>query len=268
MKARFYKPKNNKLAEYIDGYYFMSEDESQPSDQYWSFPSNFCIATVIKNAKVINTGSCISILPAADNQIASDFYYNNSFPVKIDYQKPRNEVTIYFKPTAVIRFVPDLKFESGKDVISEFSPYSDYLETMYQILSIEDRDKQIELFEKYWLSKLVPASLSVVQSILTDLENNEKVSDIAAKLGISRQYLHKMVFKHIGKSPSEYQKTHRFKSVVDEYKTQKKLTEISYNNQFFDQAHFNKHFKELTGVSPTSFFKNVDITDSNFWLFV
>lgn len=267
MKARFYKPINHKLQEYIDGYYFMSEEETQPSGQYWSFPSNYCIATVIQNAEVVITPSKISIL-SSENRIASDFYYNNSFPVKIDYKQPRNEITVYFKPLSVIRFVPDLKFEAGKNESSEFCPFPDYLETMHEILCIEDREKQIALFEDYWLSKLVARDLSDLQHIIDDLENNIKVSAIAAKLGMSRQYLHKMFFKHIGKSPSEYQKTHRFKCVVDEYKTQKKLTELSYNNQFFDQAHFNKHFKELTGVNPTSFFKNVDITDSNFWLFV
>ena len=31
------------------------------------------------------------------------------------------------------------------------------------------------------------------------------------------------------------------------------LTSIAYENEYFDQAHFIKDFKELTGVSPKAF---------------
>ena len=32
------------------------------------------------------------------------------------------------------------------------------------------------------------------------------------------------------------------------------LTEIAYENGYFDQAHFIKDFREFTGISPKSFF--------------
>jgi AraC-like DNA-binding protein len=34
------------------------------------------------------------------------------------------------------------------------------------------------------------------------------------------------------------------------------LTEIAYDNDYFDQSHFIKDFKEFTGVSPKEFYKD------------
>lgn len=32
------------------------------------------------------------------------------------------------------------------------------------------------------------------------------------------------------------------------------LTDVAYENNFYDQAHFIKEFKEFTGVSPKDFY--------------
>ena len=34
------------------------------------------------------------------------------------------------------------------------------------------------------------------------------------------------------------------------------ITKIAYESDYFDQAHFNKDFKEFTGISPTAFLNN------------
>jgi AraC-like DNA-binding protein len=34
-----------------------------------------------------------------------------------------------------------------------------------------------------------------------------------------------------------------------------RLSQIAYDNDYYDQAHFNKDFKEFTGMTPKEFFK-------------
>jgi AraC-like DNA-binding protein len=41
--------------------------------------------------------------------------------------------------------------------------------------------------------------------------------------------------------------------VLDNLKGTKSLTEICYENGFFDQAHFTKEFRQFTGESPENF---------------
>lgn len=45
----------------------------------------------------------------------------------------------------------------------------------------------------------------------------------------------------------------RFNKVLDNLNETKSLTEICYENHFFDQAHFIKDFKQFTGDTPENF---------------
>ncbi len=38
----------------------------------------------------------------------------------------------------------------------------------------------------------------------------------------------------------------------------KKLTEIGYDSNFYDQAYFIKVYNKLTGSNPTAFFKSIE----------
>ena len=40
-------------------------------------------------------------------------------------------------------------------------------------------------------------------------------------------------------------------------------TDIGYENEFFDQAHFIKDFKDFTGISPKEFYTNKNFTLSS-----
>lgn len=268
MEIPFYRPKSEILKKYIDGYYFMSEKENLKSNRYWSFPNNYCIATVCQNANVISKYNTISISPSDHNRLASDLYYNNSFPVEIFYTEPRNEITIYFKPLGINYFMHKTHFEINKDSITDFMPYPDYLPEMEKILKIKDRNEQIDSVENYWISKLLNKNFTLFEQAIYDIERGVKISEVAQQMNISRQHFHKVFFKTIGKSPSEYKKTHRFKSLIESQKFSKDFTKLSHDNLFYDQPHFNKEFRTLTGINPGLFFKKVDTKSSNFWLFV
>ncbi|QMV67966.1 helix-turn-helix domain-containing protein [Sphingobacterium paramultivorum] len=268
MKVQFFKPKNEILQKYIEGYYFMSENEVLKSNRYWTFPTNFCLVTICQDADIVSERSKISILPSIETQLGSYCFYNISIPVEIFYEKARNELTVYFKPTGILHFLDDIQFEIGKDTIDDFQPHSDYLTEMGKILKIANRDNQIIALENYWLSKFHDKDFEMLDYILSEIENGSKINDIANKLNISRQYFHKMFFKNIGKSPSDYRKAHRFKSIIKKHKSEKKFIDLSFEGSYFDQPHFNKDFKVLTGFNPSSFFKEVDTKESNQWLFV
>lgn len=245
----------------------MYGQEPLPSNRYWSFPNNFCIATVCEGL-VKESREQIHIYPATTATPASCLYYNNSFPVEIVYDRPVNEVTTYFKPLGIHHFTEHIKFDPQKNTYTEFNPYEDYMPVMSAIMQMPQAIQQLDAIEAYWLNKLSVKDLGHVAAIVTALEQHTRISDIALQAGVSRQYLHRIFCQYIGKSPAEFRKTHRFRSIIDSYKKDSRLTRLTYDHIFFDQAHFNKEFKELTGLHPKAFFRNVDISESNFWLFL
>ena len=118
------------------------------------------------------------------------------------------------------------------------------------------------------MSKFEKKDFTLIEQILSDLEADLKIEEIAQKYSFTRQYINKLFSKHIGKTPSEYRKICRFRNALNEVKKVKNLTHLSHNNLFYDQAHFIKDFKALTNTNPTSFFKNVDTEKGNVWLFI
>lgn len=267
MKLDFYKPKNEILKKYIEGYYFISEDKNQKTIKYWTFPNNYCIFSVYQNTNEEFAENQFIITSSKQKNIVAGLVSRYSKPIEIVYENPVNEITIYFKPLGINQFIenPDIFKQSQ---ISNFIPFPDYKEKMESVFNTTNREQQIEQLENYWLSKFVKKDLTLIEQILADVEADLKIDDIAEKHNFSRRYINTLFSKHIGKTPSEYRKIYRFRNTLQEAKKAKNLTHLSHNNLFYDQAHFIKDFKKLTNINPSSFFKNVDTEKGNVWLFI
>src|SRR5438128_1046444 len=75
-----------------------------------------------------------------------------------------------------------------------------------KIFRIKNRALQIDALEAYWLSKLTIKNLTLVKTIVSDIESNRKIEDIARKHNMSRKHLNYIVHKNLGKSAIEYRK--------------------------------------------------------------
>lgn len=268
MNIQFFKPKNERLSEFIDGFYFISDKETLTSNGYWTFPNNFCLATVCLDAELIPEKERITIRKSGIEKTDSFLFFNIPRPVEVKYEVPINEITIYFKPLAIFHFFPDVDLKVNTDHHENFEPYPDYLSVMRRILKMNIKDDQAMALEEYLLSKFNYRRMDMAGKILQKIEEGARISEVAKELGISRQYLNRTFFKFAGKSPSEYRKIHRFREIIASQVTGEKFISLSYKNSFFDQPHFNRDFKELTGTIPTLFFKNVDTSKKMLWLFV
>lgn len=268
MEMEFYRPLNDGLSKYIEGYYFISPSKTSKPLHYWTFPNNFFIVSVSKDIEIEMQESKFVIKPSAQQNIIANYVTRYTAPIEIFCDGAVNEITIYFKPLGINRFVDDshalLKKKSEKD----FNPFPDFLSGMQQIFEEQDRNLQREQLEQYWLSKLNSNELGLMESILADVEADLKIDDIAQGRGFSRQYLNKIFTKNIGKSAAEYRKIHRFRKTVTKQRETKNLTELSYDSLFYDQSHLVKDFKQLTHVNPHAFFKKVDTQRGNLWLFI
>lgn len=269
MEMTFYKTKNKTLQKYLKGYYFISEDNNSNIIRYKTFPNNYCILSVCYNADVLYEEDKITVVPSETKEISTDIVFRYTNPIDVLYAKAVDEITFYFKPLGLNHFIPESHFITAQESIMDFIVFPDFNSYMLEIFEMQSRSEQIEAIEKYWLSKLVLKDFSFMEKLLNEIETTDlKIDEIAKKLKFSRQYINKLFLKHIGKSPTEYRKIHRFRNAIKQEKEVKNLKELTYDNLFYDQSHFNKDFKELTKSSPSSFFKNVDTQKENVWLFI
>lgn len=268
MNIQHYKAKNVVLRKYIDGYYFMVKGESELPVQYLSFPSNLCFVTTTQNSSVKIGEEKIIVTPSKKKKIVTDLVVRYTKPFKIVYQEPASEITIKFKPLGLNRFVTNLSDYFINGFYMDFQPFDDLNMEMKSILGIANRDEQIERLESYWLSKFKNVELDRLENIVADVEGEDSITEISKKHQISRQYLNKIFFKNLGKTPSEYRKVFKFRRALVDFKKVNNLTELTYKSLFYDQSHFIKEFKSLTNINPSLFFKNIDSNKEIVWLFL
>jgi len=75
---------------------------------------------------------------------------------------------------------------------------------------------------------------------------------LAKKINVSQRQLSRQFSAFLGLSPKEYSRITRFLYSMDSIKgyPQSSLTEIAYENGYFDQAHFIHDCKAFTGMTP------------------
>jgi len=268
MKLDFFVPTNKTLQKYIEGYYFISQNENSNPLNYWTFPNNFFILSISQNTEIILEKCKLIVKPSAQDNIVVNYVASYTKPILVLYEKPVNEITIYFKPLGISQFSKNTEIIFKNKSASDFIPFADFTFKMKEILLLKNKTEQIEALETYWLSKLLNKQQSIMESILTDVENDLRIDDIAKKYNFSRQYLHKLFFKSTGKSPTEYRKIHRFRSSITNQRKTKNLTELAHGNSFYDQSHFIKDFKQFTNNKPNSFFQNVNTAKEIVWLLI
>jgi len=125
-------------------------------------------------------------------------------------------------------------------------------------LTVAISDKQrIKIVEQFLLSQLkdIETDKLIVDAVKLIYQTNGtiRIKELNEKLFISQSPFEKRFRKVVGTTAKKFASIVRFNSVLDNLNETKSLTEICYENNFFDQAHFIKDFKQFTGDTPENF---------------
>ena len=95
--------------------------------------------------------------------------------------------------------------------------------------------------------------VQIVEQFLGSQLKDIQADKLSQKLLISQSPFEKRFRKVVGTTAKKFASIVRFNAVLDNLTQTKTLTEICYENNFFDQAHFIKDFKQYTGDTPENF---------------
>lgn len=132
-----------------------------------------------------------------------------------------------------------------------------------RILTASSTSERIKLIEIFLLNRLISIESidrivkSTVETILT-ANGQLSVDEISKQTNINRRQLERKFSSVIGLSPKQLSKTIRLQAALKILLNKKftSLTSLAYENEYYDQAHFIKDFKELTGFTPKDFYGN------------
>lgn len=126
--------------------------------------------------------------------------------------------------------------------------------------SVSERINDIEQFFNTLLSAGETIDRIVKSTVDTILTANGQlpVTELLNQLQINRRQLERKFASAIGLSPKQLSKTIRLQATIKKLldKQFTSLTALAYEGEYYDQAHFIKDFKELTGFTPKEFYGN------------
>jgi AraC-like DNA-binding protein len=132
-----------------------------------------------------------------------------------------------------------------------------------QMIKATDTRQRIDIIEAFLLKILSEKNTisNIVKStvdILLKTNGTTPINDILIDDISKRRQLERHFRKQIGISPKQLSKAIRLQATLNLLLNKKSetLTDIAYENDYFDQNHFIKDFKDLVGVTPKEYLNN------------
>lgn len=125
-----------------------------------------------------------------------------------------------------------------------------------QLADACDHETRVVILQKYLLQQLtqneydqqVLYCLGKIQRSFTHIS----VSQLTSDTGLSQRHLSRKFQQVVGLSPQEYLRIYRFIGSLHHLKKYPlfSLTQVAYESDYYDQAHFNRDYKAFTGHTP------------------
>lgn len=133
----------------------------------------------------------------------------------------------------------------------------DLIDVMHTAPDWETRFNAIDAFIARRLLRAKPASPAVVWAwqMIEESGGQVSVTELAEQLGWSRKHLAAQFREYIGMPPKQIARITRFSRAIDamERGDERRWTELAMSCGYYDQAHFNRDFREFAGVTPSEY---------------
>jgi AraC-like DNA-binding protein len=168
-------------------------------------------------------------------------------------------ILVYFTETGFTHFSSRPTHELFNQSIS-----LEYIFDRIKVAEVEEKlasantDKQrVHIVERFLLSQLrdIQSDKLIAEAVklIHQSSGSIRIKELNKQLLISQSPFEKRFRKVVGTTPKKFASIIRFNHLLGDLKNAKSLTDICYENNFFDQAHFIKDFKKFTGESPEHF---------------
>lgn len=187
-----------------------------------------------------------------------------SRPLEIEPTGATGIFSVRFHPNGFLPFTTlSIKEMENKAVSLEQLFGKEGLEIERKILNADQTSEKIKLIESFLLNRLTDSEnidrivKSTIETILT-ANGQLSVEELSKQTNVNRRQLERKFSSAIGLSPKQLSKTIRLQATLKMLLSKKftNLTALAHENEFYDQAHFIKDFKELTGFTPKEFYCN------------
>lgn len=257
MNIKYVRP-SGILAEYINYYWILETDASD--GQIWERVVPITNIELMFHYKT-------PFICQKENE--AEFIQPRSFisGIKNDYTDVATSgdsgvITVSFHPLGACNFFrfPLLEIENANINLRDIENSSISL-VEEQLCISRTLDERISIIEQFMLSRFSAVSFDDLKSVkeglrlINDSKGQIDISSLSRSLFLTEKSLLRKFSSIIGKTPKQYSRIVRFQQIMrslSEYGNSS-LTQIAIDNGYFDQAHFIRDFKALSGYTPKDF---------------
>jgi len=123
------------------------------------------------------------------------------------------------------------------------------------LLECDDESHQLELMQSALFARLRPARAMhpAIAQTMQGLGLGVPVASLAQASGMSHRHLLERFRATTGLSPKAYARVLRFRHALKLLARGQALADIAIDAGYSDQAHFNREFRELSGMTPRTY---------------
>jgi AraC-like DNA-binding protein len=128
----------------------------------------------------------------------------------------------------------------------------------------QDWDARFDLLERFLLDRASVACwphpmVAAAWSRLQETAGAVRIDALAAELGFSRRHLTTTFHEQVGLAPKTVARLLRFSHVRERLaRSPSRWADIAYESGYCDQAHLNRDFRQLAGITPSDFLASFD----------
>lgn len=170
-----------------------------------------------------------------------------------------------FYPYGFSNFVttPLKDLENKETAIANLFTEIQAKELEQKIISAATNEQRILAVENFLLNKLhekatIDHIVKTTIDALLSTRGSAPIKTILKDELSKRRQLERKFFKQVGLSPKQLGKVIRLQTALKTLLNRQSgnLTQIAYDSDYYDQAHFIKDFREFTGINPREFLQD------------
>lgn len=251
-------PPPDYLKEYVKYFWVLDEESVLGSVKSFRTMADGCPGLIFQHADH-------GILFQNDKELPDIFLYGQATtPAELRLRGSFNAVGICFYPNALKSIfglnadeLTDTCMNPGPEAIkygfslseqlSGAATVTDRIEMLssYLFFQIRRHEKYRDPAMPYALSRIMHAS------------GNVSLADLRTELQLSERSFERKFKQHVGISPKLFTRISRFQASLHQLRNSRydKLSDVAFGNEYADQSHFIRAFKEFAGFSPLQYQK-------------
>lgn len=267
MKFEVYYPVHPELKKHILYYYFVKTTNRDHKSRYYSFPNITVPVNIHKNVACNIEGHAVAMNGEQSTGYITIANGMRESPLLVTWNGVIDKVTIAFQPVGLNHFIRRPADKAIEGYANHFSDWNSpaYDECLNKFYATESIPQRVTVLEEFLLSVYRPFEkaelLYRIVGLLCDFNQEMSIPQIAGKINTPERTLNRLFKTHTGISLTAYRKIARFRQSLENKVVKekfKRLTDIVYESNYYDQSYFIKIYNQLSGKSPGDLYKSVE----------